>query len=373
MIPEKIQALFDFIDYLNDNKIEYIEKYIPLCADLKIMLDERNKLKPTKNYLDKIKYDELQIPLDEKFSIIMDNIFNPVSEKLLELDIWSGERTYASIWNNNTSAIYEFINSFNIEDLSKIMEYKNKYINFRTETNSNFLCLEIILHTLDETLKELFDFFKDDETNEFENFETKTIECKTLEEGVLFLSKNPYENIKTSFPMDFLDYKTSTAFVEKPEMISSYDEALKRVYYLKYTIEKNDGYKIFYVNGIPVKREEDLQVLLRFTWQESSFDLNREVNNGRGPVDYCVSKGAHDKTLIEFKLASNSQLKQNLQHQVKVYEQANNTQNSLTVILFFDEQEKSKVQKTLQELELDNDKNIILIDAGRKTSASKVR
>lgn len=49
------------------------------------------------------------------------------------------------------------------------------------------------------------------------------------------------------------------------------------------------------------------------------MDVNREVNNGRGPVDFKISKGSKDTTLVEFKLASNSKLKNNLAKQVDIY------------------------------------------------------
>ncbi len=101
--------------------------------------------------------------------------------------------------------------------------------------------------------------------------------------------------------------------------------------------------------------------------------MNREPNNGRGPVDYSISKGSKDKTLIEFKLASNTKLKQNLAKQVEIYEKANNTQKSIKVILYFDNSELRKVLKTLKELKLDNKPNIIIIDASRKVSASNVK
>ena len=110
---------------------------------------------------------------------------------------------------------------------------------------------------------------------------------------------------------------------------NSFDEAYNRVMFLKSTIEDNDGYRVFYVNGEPLKRESDLQLLFKLTWYASEHDVNAEVNNGRGPVDYKISKGSKDKTLVEFKLASNSKLKQNLQNQVRIYEKANNTKNQL--------------------------------------------
>lgn len=154
----------------------------------------------------------------------------------------------------------------------------------------------------------------------------------------------------------------------------SYTAALKRIQFLKTVIEDNDGYKLFYHKGQPIKREADLQIIYRLTWFATTFDVNREPNNGRGPVDYAISKGSKDKTLVEFKLASNSQLKRNLLNQVAIYEQANQTKSSIKVILFFDTFEFLKVAEILKELKLDNDPNIILIDAGKdnKKSASTV-
>lgn len=153
---------------------------------------------------------------------------------------------------------------------------------------------------------------------------------------------------------------------------NSFHQALLRLKFLKNVIENQDGYRIFYVDGKPIQRESDLQIMYRLTWYASSFDVNREVNNGRGPVDYKVSKGSVDKTLIELKLASNTKLKQNLQHQVAIYEAANGTNNSIKVILYFSENELSKVLKILNDLNLNGRSDIILIDASKdnKPSAS---
>ncbi|MGN6340544.1 MAG: hypothetical protein ACTHML_06265 [Ginsengibacter sp.] len=154
----------------------------------------------------------------------------------------------------------------------------------------------------------------------------------------------------------------------------AYTAALKRIGYLKVFIENNDGYKLFYHKGQPLKREADLQRIYRLTWFATTFDVNQEPNNGRGPVDYSISKGSKDKVLVEFKLASNSQLKRNLLNQVNIYEQANQTQRSIKVILYFDTSEYLKVTAILRELELNNDPNIVIIDAGQdnKRSASTV-
>lgn len=156
--------------------------------------------------------------------------------------------------------------------------------------------------------------------------------------------------------------------------LGSYEASRKRVMFLKHIIEDCDGYRLFWNNGKPIKKEKDLQLLFKFTWFGTAFDVNAEVNNGRGPVDYKVSFGSFDKTLVEFKLASNTKLRQNLQNQVRVYEEANETRLSMKVILYFTKVEKVSVLRTLKSLKMENDDNIILIDACcDKMSASNVK
>lgn len=157
---------------------------------------------------------------------------------------------------------------------------------------------------------------------------------------------------------------------------SSFEEAKKRAYYLKKSIEDNDVYRLFYDSkgNVRLTKEEDLQLLFRLVCFGVISDVNRECNNGRGPVDYKFSKSSFDKSLIEFKLASNSKLKQNLKNQVQIYEKANDTKKSIKIILYFTEKEKERVDKILKELKLTNDESIILIDAiNNKKSASNVK
>ena len=155
----------------------------------------------------------------------------------------------------------------------------------------------------------------------------------------------------------------------------THDEAKQRVIFLKHVIEDQDGYKLFYANGKPIKREADLQVIYRLVWYGTSLDVNREVNNGRGPVDYKISYGKKNATLVEFKLASNSKLKQNLAKQVEVYKAASETRRSIKVILYFSEMEYNKICNILNDLDMASNEDIILIDArnDNKESASNVK
>lgn len=145
---------------------------------------------------------------------------------------------------------------------------------------------------------------------------------------------------------------------------NTHDEALERVMFLKDVIENKGGHKLFYINGVPLEREADLQILYRLTWYATTSDVTREANDGRGPADFKIARGATDKTIVEFKLAKNTQLERNLQKQCEIYEKASDaTHLSIKAILYFDDSQYERVAGILKKLGLEGDENIVLIDA----------
>jgi hypothetical protein len=162
-----------------------------------------------------------------------------------------------------------------------------------------------------------------------------------------------------------------TDFYKKAE--STLEETARKIDFLKQIIENQDGYRLFYLNGKPIKREKDLQILFKLVWEGSPSSVDAEVNNGRGPVDFKISRGSKDKTLVEFKLASNSSLAKNIQNQLDIYEKANKTTQSYTVILFFTELEEANVKNLLMTLKAPKGAGIVLIDGrnDNKPSGSK--
>lgn len=64
-----------------------------------------------------------------------------------------------------------------------------------------------------------------------------------------------------------------------------------------------------------------------------------------------------------------------MQHQVEVYEAANNASKSIKAIMYFTETELNKAQKILKELNLLGLREVVLIDArdDNKPSASNVK
>jgi hypothetical protein len=154
---------------------------------------------------------------------------------------------------------------------------------------------------------------------------------------------------------------------------TSYDEALKRAIFLKETIENNDVYRIFYKDGEPIASEETIQRIFRLTWFGSSFDVNAEVNNGRGPADYKISYGDRDSAIVEFKLGSSTSLKNNLLNQTEIYKKASRSIADIKVILCYRQAEIDSVHRVLASIGQENADNIVVINATPKISASKAR
>jgi hypothetical protein len=185
-------------------------------------------------------------------------------------------------------------------------------------------------------------------------------------DGAASLAQARVEAARTRFVANVRDFVqeflSPHGFYEIPR--DTHVEAKRRLLFLKDVIENKGGHRLFYVDGKPLERESDLQILYRLTWYATTSDLSREVNDGRGPADFKVSRGARDKTLVEFKLAKNSQLERNLQAQTNVYERASDaTHPSLKAIVFFTESEARRVTEILKRLQLAGDPDIVLIDA----------
>ncbi|MET0004371.1 MAG: hypothetical protein ABW087_12190 [Candidatus Thiodiazotropha sp.] len=141
------------------------------------------------------------------------------------------------------------------------------------------------------------------------------------------------------------------------------EETHARILFLKDVIENKGGHRLFFTHGEPIRRESDLHILFRLTWFATPSDVSREVNDGRGPVDFKVSRGSFDKSLVEFKLAKNTHLKRNLEKQAEIYQKASDASTAFKVILYFTDEEHEKTLRILRELKLQGNPSIILIDA----------
>jgi len=199
MITDKIKALFQFIEYLHSN-IENFKQYDEVINELHLLNKERNELNPQKNFTDKLKYDKVRAEINDKFKVIQENIIQVIQAKANELNICDLNKT-ETLWNWNSSEIFSLEENFSTDDIPEILQHKSKYLEFRTKTNCDYF-LTFFFQDLDRTLRELFDFFKETTENEFETFETKTIQVNSIREVVEQFEKG---HKKFTLPIDILN------------------------------------------------------------------------------------------------------------------------------------------------------------------------
>ena len=255
-------------------------------------------------------------------------------------------------WINHSDMIHQFHELPAAIPSDELRGQINKY--FRSKLSSHYPTAEERLKAAEETIRrfpQLIDYYikiKEEEGDLAESLSARRV-AETDEVFVKQLQRL------------LSDLVVRTDFYSRPS--TSYQEALDRVLYFKQYVENQDGYRLINRAGEPFSRETDVQLYFGLVWYKSEFDVNREVNNGRGPVDFKISRGSMDKSLIEFKLASNSKLKRNLQKQVAIYEAANATRKSVKVIICYTADDQRKIERTLEELNLGSEESIVVIDA----------
>ena len=187
MITTKIKTLFQFIEFLHSN-IANFNLNNNLIKELELLDKERQKVTHKKTFKDKLKYDEVQAEIEKKFKILQDNTANLIKAKAKELNVCNFDNEPNYSFNGIQTEIHHLKENFSKKDLPEIFKHKEQYIEYRSQTHKTFLSLAFFINELDEITKSLFDYFKDTEQNEFEAFETKTIQVNDLREAVELFS-----------------------------------------------------------------------------------------------------------------------------------------------------------------------------------------
>ena len=106
----------------------------------------------------------------------------------------------------------------------------------------------------------------------------------------------------------------------------------------------------------------------------NNIDLTKEGNNGRGPVDFKLSRGAKDKVIVETKLTSNVQLCHGIEIQVPIYMKQERTKKAIYLII--DNGHPNALKRFIDfynklDKDIKSKISFIVIDATQKPSASK--
>ena len=147
--------------------------------------------------------------------------------------------------------------------------------------------------------------------------------------------------------------------------------------HFKSLVEDHGLFKLLYDTNGASKHESAAQLLFYAIADSycdaNNIDLTKEGNNGRGPVDFKLSRGAKDKVVVETKLTSNSQLLHGFDIQLPIYMKQEKTKQA--VYLIIDNGHPGRLQKFIehynnQSVEIKQKISYLIVDATSKASAS---
>lgn len=165
------------------------------------------------------------------------------------------------------------------------------------------------------------------------------------------------------------------SFIEK-ESIDSLNASKEILSYFRTWVENNKGWYVIQ-EANSRNREKITQRVIHLSGQcyikANNLDISCEPDEGRGPVDFKISRG-QDITIVEVKLSTNPDYLHGYEDQIEEYGKAENTDKMIYVLI--DLGNPGRV-KSIQKLHTENithgkkTPEIIIIDAKEKDSASK--
>ncbi|WHF51851.1 hypothetical protein QGN23_00900 [Chryseobacterium gotjawalense] len=203
MITKAVQNLFDFIDYLY-SQTDYFLSQQHLIDEVNEIRAEQNKLRPTKHFKDKAKFDSLHKDFLEKLPVVEASIIVPIREKIEFYDIADISTPIVNL--NALGDLLELQRNFDEQDLLKIKKAKNQYIIYRIKTRwQGYFSFGLFFSDLDRELYEYFKFFEEDD--EVDYISNKPVKVESFEEAVQLLTgKAVYQNINFSSFTNFLEH-----------------------------------------------------------------------------------------------------------------------------------------------------------------------
>jgi hypothetical protein len=146
-------------------------------------------------------------------------------------------------------------------------------------------------------------------------------------------------------PISRVSFATQSGFASfVAEMVANF----------KKFVEDNRGWALLWNDdGTPrdEKIAQDLfQGIVSSYCKANNVDLSREVNIGRGPVDFKISAGYAHRALIELKLASNSKFWKGLALQLPTYLHAESVSIGFFVAIAFTQAELKKVSSSAKKV-----------------------
>lgn len=120
----------------------------------------------------------------------------------------------------------------------------------------------------------------------------------------------------------------------------------------QHNVEHKKGAKLLWLASEPAP-EEHAQILFDVITDQyaqlADIDINREIETGRGPVDFKFSRGRVFQAHLEVKRATSNKLEHGLRKQLPTYLKADKVRNGYYLVMCYDESDFKKTDNLIQE------------------------
>ena len=136
-ISSQTNALFKFVEFLHSN-IDNFNQYDTIILELNKARDKIYKLGT--HFTEMREKKALQKEIDIMWDVVIENIVNPLKDKVAELDLFDWSEP-TSLPNNHFYLLKALSEKYEEEDLDIILKAKTQYIEFRNEISSKVINL----------------------------------------------------------------------------------------------------------------------------------------------------------------------------------------------------------------------------------------
>lgn len=201
-----------------------------------------------------------------------------------------------------------------------------------------------------------------------EGYKNSELEKYDFSEDETYFILKLWQRVKGEFDIE-------SQYITDQELESE-DAASEIVEIFKDWVENNRGWSEI-LAAEKSSREKSVQRLIhlsgKYYIKANNLDMSCEANEGPGPVDFKISRGA-DKTVVELKLSSNADYLHGYEEQIEKYAKAENTEKMLYVLVDVGNPIRVSKLRALHQSNLDEEKDVpdvIIIDSTVQKSASK--
>lgn len=228
------------------------------------------------------------------------------------------------------------INSDDFSETIQLAERLRNDFNYEVDINLDKEAIAQIAIENYDLVKEYIDVVEQRNAKSFGDLMKQTLRYVWYE-----LSKN----VANSNPFAFDSNVNEETFFDKINRFANY---------YKEFIEFRSGYKLLWNDTKSSPRsEEDVQLLFKGILDEhcraNNIDLTREVNQGRGPIDFRFSSGYSNRVLLEIKLAKNTKFWNGLKKQLPLYMNVDSCNKGIFLVIVYTDKDAERI-KNIQEV-----------------------